>query len=285
MAIDYELLDFGQGRKLERFGLYVLDRPSPAAKETLRASPELWRAADARFERTGPVEGRWQATRKLPEAWLVSCGRFSLEVRLTPFGHVGLFPEQAENWAWIAERIDERRNPTSAPCRVLNLFAYTGASTLATAAAGAEVTHVDAAKSAVSWARASAERSGLIAAPVRWIIEDVRKFISRELRRGKKYDAVILDPPSYGHGPAGEAWKIDDHLPPLLADCARLTEGRRAFFVLTCHSPGYGPAELASLLVQAGIAAAPHEVDARTLHLSAPDGRVLPSGAAARWGG
>jgi 23S rRNA (cytosine1962-C5)-methyltransferase len=211
----------------------------------------------------------------MPESWTVVHGSLTLSVSPTPFGHVGVFPEQVANWDWIGRH--------ARGAKVLNLFAYTGGSTLVVAAAGAEVVHLDAAKSAVAWARRNAELSGLSAAPVRWIVEDARKFVARELRRSNRYDAVILDPPSYGHGAQGEAWKIEQHLASLLADCARLTEGRRGFVLLTCHSPGYGPAELASALVQAGLAASPREIDAWPLSIVSADGRELPCGAVARW--
>jgi 23S rRNA (cytosine1962-C5)-methyltransferase len=314
----YQLLDFGEGRKLERLGGYVVDRPSPAAEGVSRASPELWSTADARFLRAGrsrppdgtspssscrpafksPVrrpgptdDGRWEVLREPPNPWTISHGAARLRLLLTPFGHLGVFPEHAENWDWISD--------VARGAKVLNLFAYTGGATLAAAAAGAEVVHVDSAKSAVAWAARNAELSGLADAPIRWIIDDARKFVARELRRGNSYAAVILDPPSYGHGPKGQAWQVDQHLAPLLADCARLIEGRRRFFLLTCHSPGYGPAELGTMLVNAGINASWGEgltvangqvlprnwltASEKLLGLTAADGRTLPSGAVARW--
>ena len=167
-------------------------------------------------------------------------GRCVLELKRTNFGHLGLFPEQAANWPWIAEQV------ASAPAmRVLNLFAYTGGSTLAAAAAGAEVVHVDAAKNIVAWARRNAALSGLADAPIHWIAEDALKFVKRELRRENRYDAVILDPPSYGHGAHGEVWRLSQHLPRLLELCGQLTAGRRRFMLLTCHTPDFEPARLA----------------------------------------
>ncbi len=275
----YKLLDFGAGRKLERVGGFVLDRPSPAAEGIAPSAPELWSAADARFVRASDAglaeEGAWMSTVPLPPSWTVRHDALTLELRPTPFGHVGLFAEQAENWDWLTRH--------ARGAKTLNLFAYTGGSTVAAAAAGAEVTHVDAARSVVAWGRRNAELSELQAAPIRWLVDDARKFVARELRRGNRYDAVILDPPSYGHGARGEPWKVGRHLAPLLSDCARLTAGRRAFFLLTCHSPGYGPAELAALLVQAGVAPSPRELEARALTLTTAGGRSLPSGALARW--
>jgi 23S rRNA (cytosine1962-C5)-methyltransferase len=281
---EYRLLDFGAGRKLERFGPYVLDRPSPAAEGALPAAPELWPSADARFIRSAqPTDGQWQYRRGLPESWQIADDSICLEVRLTPFGHVGLFPEQKENWDWISHHVKECRLRKGGEFHILNLFAYTGGSTLAAAAAGACVTHLDGAKNIVEWARRNAALSGLSDAPIRWIVEDARKFVARELRRGNRYDAVILDPPSYGHGPKGEIWKIDEHLLPLLSECAHLTEDRQAFFVLTCHSPGYSAKELSAALVEAGVAADVAEIEARLLELTEERGRTLSSGFAARW--
>ena len=195
---------------------------------------------------------------------------------------MGLFPEQAENWEWILEqcRLSVSQRPAERP-KILNLFAYTGGSTLAAAAAGAEVVHVDAAKNVVAWARRNAELSGLADAPVRWIAEDAVKFVKRELRRGNRYDAVILDPPSYGHGPRGEVWRLAKHLPRLLSLCGELTAGRLQFMLLTCHTPGYDAAALREMLLEAvggeGTAAA------RQLTLRSAAGRELPSGVAVRW--
>jgi 23S rRNA (cytosine1962-C5)-methyltransferase len=281
---DYQLLDFGDGRKLERFGPYVLDRPSPVAEGARPAQPELGTTADARYGvvsgRRSPrqQEGVWD--RDLPP-WTLRAGRIVMELRLTPFGHVGVFPEQAENWGWIARHVEQSQVAAGRPLKVLNLFAYTGAATLAAAAAGAEVTHIDAARNTVAWARKNAQLSGLGEAPIRWIAEDARKFVARQLRRGNRYDAVILDPPSYGHGVKGEPWMIDEHLPPLLADCVRLTAPRPTFFLLTCHSPGYAAETLTQLLVEAGIASQV-EVNTRRLQLTTEDGRSLPCGFAAR---
>jgi 23S rRNA (cytosine1962-C5)-methyltransferase len=214
---------------------------------------------------------------------------------------VGLFPEQAENWDWIAEQVRTAREKGDSPhlceapfgpfrqmgtvpffpLRLLNLFAYTGASTLAAAAAGAEVTHVDAARNMVAWARRNAASSGLTGAPIRWLVEDAAKFVRRELRRGSRYDAVILDPPSYGHGPHGEVWRLSQHLARLLELCGRLTGPEPQFMLLTCHTPGFSASRLRELVVEAlgqsgRIAAGP-------LVLRTADGRELPGGAMLRW--
>ena len=274
----YQLLDFGQGRKLERFGPFLLDRPSPAAAGAQISRPQSWRQADARFERSAGERGDWRPAGALPAAWTLPCDRLRLQLRPTPFGHLGVFPEQFQNWQWLQRQVQG----SPQPLRILNLFAYTGGSTLAAAAAGAEVVHVDAARNVVRWARANAELSGLQAAPIRWIVEDARKFVSRELRRGSQYDAVILDPPSYGHGPQGEAWKMSLHLPPLLRACARLTARHRAFVLLTCHSPAFGPAELAECLAEACGGHGRSDVSAQPLTLATIDGRRLAAGVVAR---
>jgi 23S rRNA (cytosine1962-C5)-methyltransferase len=306
---EYAILDFGGGRRLERFGQIMLDRPCPAAESFQRASPELWARADARFDGRQEEKGEWTYRRELPERWTVAYGALRFELKRTDFGHLGLFPEQAGNWHWIQRAISPlppgegqgeggetevsresspphplplfRERERGVAMKVLNLFAYTGGSTLAAAAAGAEVVHVDAAQNVVAWARRNAELSGLADAPVRWIADDVMKFVKRELRRGNRYDAVILDPPSYGHGSHGEVWRLSKHLPRLISLCGELTAGRRAFMLLTCHTPGYDPAALGTMIRESlggeGI------VSGSELTLRSAAGRELPCGAAAWW--
>jgi 23S rRNA (cytosine1962-C5)-methyltransferase len=273
----YRLLDFGGGRRLERVGEVLLDRPCPAAEDTRPADPAAWHEADARFDRTAADEGAWTFRRELPERWAIAHGPLVLQIRPMAQGQVGLFPEQAENWDWIAERV---RAAGGRP-RVLNLFAYTGASTLAAAAAGAEVTHVDAARNMVAWARQNAAASGLAEAPIRWLVEDAAKFVRRELHRGQRYDAVILDPPSYGHGPHGEVWRLAQHLARLLESCGRLTGPQPRFMLLTCHTPGFTAARLRDLTIAALGEAG--RMTAAPLVLRTADGRELPSGAMLRW--
>ncbi len=284
----YQLLDFGDGRRLERFGPLVLDRPCPAAESIRPAAPQLWSAADARFERLGAEQGRWTVRGDPPLQWTIALGRMTFDLKRTDFGHVGVFPEQAANWDWIAEQV-RRRPPAGAmyswstgPLKILNLFAYTGGSTLAAAAAGAAVTHVDAARIIVAWARHNAELSALAAAPIRWIAEDAVTFVAREIRRGNRYNAVILDPPSYGHGPHGEAWRLAEDLPGLLALCAELTERWPRFVLLTCHTPGFSPARLQGLLASAFGSPSSARVAAVPLAIPASTGQELPSGVAAR---
>jgi 23S rRNA (cytosine1962-C5)-methyltransferase len=233
----YELVDFGGGRKLERFGPYWLDRPSIVAGDFSRRTPEVWNKAHARYVRLTNDDGDWQFNTKLPQHWTIRHEPFALEIKLTPFGHLGVFPEQAENWDWIGEQVralvaaDSSRRP-----KVLNLFAYTGGSTLAAAAAGAEVVHIDAAANVVAWARRNAELSGLADAPIRWIVEDARKFVDRECRRGNKYDMVIADPPAYGHGPKGEKWDLMRDLQAYGRAVAKLIHPQRCVVLFSHHS-------------------------------------------------
>lgn len=273
----YELLDFGDGRKLERFGQFLLDRLSPSAETTRPAQRPIWREAACRYERTTGERGVWRPADALPASWTISHGDFRFELKPTDFGHLGIFPEQAENWDWLAEQVAKRDSP-----KVLNLFAYTGGSTLAAAAAGAEVTHIDAAKNVVAWARRNAEISDLADAPVRWIAEDARKFVRREKKRGARYDVVVLDPPSYGHGVKGEVWRVDQHLPELLEDLRAISHDDAAI-LLTCHSPGLGPAELRQMLQVHYFERRMSGIEARPLAITAADDRRLPSGILARW--
>jgi 23S rRNA (cytosine1962-C5)-methyltransferase len=276
----YELLDFGEGRKLERFGAYLLDRPAPATELMSRECPaQHWRDA-ARYVRIEAERGKWCSKLPLPSTWIVEHGRLVFEVKPTEFGHVGLFAEQAANWDWLKSQI-ERIEP---PVKVLNLFAYTGGGTMAAAAAGADVVHIDAAENIVTWARQNAALSGLAEKPVRWITEDAEKFVRRELKRGNRYDAVILDPPSYGHGPKGETWKIEQHLKPLLTMLAELTDGAPKFFLFTCHSIGYTPQVLKQLLVDAFDRDTVHSATADEMVIRTKNGRELPSGSQVRLG-
>ena len=208
---------------------------------------------------------------------------FRLQLDARPSGQVGVFPEQRENWDWIARQVQKGQANTGRPIKVLNLFAYTGASTLAAAAAGAEGVHIDAAQNIVDRAKGNAALSGLAEAPIRWIAEDASKFCQRELKRGHRYDAIILDPPTYGHGPKGEPWKINEHLLPLLNLCGELTADNRAFILLTCHSPGIGPAELSAYLADGIFGSCGEPPAAGDLFLEDSEGRRLPSGVFARW--
>jgi 23S rRNA (cytosine1962-C5)-methyltransferase len=281
----YQLLDFGNARRLERFGTVVLDRPWPTAELEQPADERLWPLADARFERLKAEDGQWIVRGDPPQRWIIEHGNVKFELRRTDFGHVGLFPEQSANWDWIREHVVPCRTGGAPATKVLNLFAYTGGSTLAAAAAGAAVTHVDAARNVVAWARRNAELSALSEAPIRWIAEDAVKFVKREVRRGNHYDAVILDPPTYGHGTHGEVWQLEEDLPQLLALCAELTASRPRFVLLTCHTPGFSPNRLRELFTNAFATTAPAHIDAAPLMLVASNGRSMPSGVVARWVG
>jgi 23S rRNA (cytosine1962-C5)-methyltransferase len=279
----YELIDFGHGRKLERFGGVLLDRPCPAADGFYPEDPAKWKQAGAKYLRKQGNEGTWQwnENAKFDVPWTLELESLTFELRLTESGHLGVFPEQAPSWRWIGKQVRRARRPL----KVLNLFAYTGGSTLSAAAAGADVVHVDAAKNVVGWARRNAKLSARHETSIRWIVEDARKFVHRELKRGNSYDAVILDPPSYGHGPKGEVFKLSDDLMPLLSDCKALTEGQRAFVLMTCHSPGYGPAELEACLADAVLGTCGAGAQANTLDLRTADGRQLNAGVSVRWPG
>lgn len=269
----YELLDFGGGRKLERFGPYGIDRPAPNAEGVEPARHELWNTAAARFELGKQDRGKWNVFGDLPERWSIRHGKLVLELKRTPFGHLGVFPEHAATWDWITQRIKR----SSRPLRLLNLFAYTGGSTLAAAAAGADVVHVDAAKNVVTWARRNAELSGLSDAPIRWIAEDAAKFVGRELKRRNRYDGIILDPPTYGHGPRGEVWKLKEQLPTLLKDCIELTGSDPAMLIVTCHTPGVSHQQLEAWL-QPLVDQAAGKLDRFELTLKTPHRSKLPSG-------
>jgi 23S rRNA (cytosine1962-C5)-methyltransferase len=231
---DYALLDSGAGRKLERFGTIVVDRPEPQALWTPRLARRDWDKANAVFSGEDEEEkGRWRVDKPVPDSWPVKLRDVTMLCRLASFRHLGLFPEQLPHWEWMLARLREARDE---PPRVLNLFAYTGAASLLAASAGAQVTHLDASKKAIAWAKENQAASELGAAPIRWILDDAQKFVAREVRRGKTYDVVLVDPPKFGRGPEGEVWDLFTGLPPLLKDCARLLAPSRAALVLTIYA-------------------------------------------------
>jgi len=241
---DYALIDSGEGRKLERFGEVLVDRPEPQALWRKRLEPAQWARAHAVFSASGEDDekGRWRVDRAVPEAWpvaipLARAGGTVVSVtmlcRLSAMWHLGLFPEQHPHWQWMGERLDAHVG--EAP-RVLNLFGYTGAASLLAAAAGAQVTHVDASRKAVTWARENQAASRLEHAPMRWIVDDAQKFTAREVRRGRTYNVILVDPPKFGRGPQGETWDLFTHLPGLLADCAKLLDPAGASLVLTAYA-------------------------------------------------
>ncbi|MFZ5719515.1 MAG: class I SAM-dependent methyltransferase [Pseudomonadota bacterium] len=244
---DYALLDSGGGRKLERYGPYRVVRPEPQCLWTHRLPPGAWDAADAVFDPSDDEDaGRWRFRDKLRETWPLAWGDVKFHGRFTAFRHLAFFPEQAANWAWLDAQV---RGSAGQP-RVLNLFGYTGVASLVMAAAGAAVTHVDASKKAVAWARENAELSGLSDRPIRWIVEDAKKYVAREVRRGSQYEGIILDPPKYGRGPDGQVWRLFEDLPELAGLCAQLLSENARFLVLNAYAERISGAALAGLLAE-----------------------------------
>jgi 23S rRNA (cytosine1962-C5)-methyltransferase len=244
---DYALIDSGAGRKLERYGPYTVIRPEPQCLWSPRAPASAWEGADAVFEPADEEEaGRWRFKAQPQESWPLAGRGVRFLGRFTNFRHLAFFPEQAANWAWL----DERVRAAGAQPRVLNLFGYTGVASLVMAAAGAAVTHVDASKKAVAWARENAELSGLSDRPIRWITEDARKYVAREVRRGSKYEGIILDPPKYGRGPGGEVWRLFEDLPELARLCSELLSENASFLVLNAYAERISGAALSGLLAE-----------------------------------
>ena len=245
---DYALLDASSGERLERWGDILLIRPDPQIIwETPRRDPR-WGQAHARYVRSKSGGGHWEQFQKLPPVWEISWQGLTFRLKAMGFKHTGLFPEQAVNWQFAMEKIAARRKETGKAPKVLNLFGYTGAATLACLKAGAEVCHVDASRGMVQWAKENAQKSGLSDRPVRWLVDDCGKFVKREQRRGHVYDALIMDPPSYGRGPGGEVWKLEEQLYPLLELCLPILSERPLFFLLNSYTTGLSPAVMAYLL-------------------------------------
>jgi 23S rRNA (cytosine1962-C5)-methyltransferase len=228
---DYELLDSGGGAKLERFGPYVFVRPEAQAAWSRRRPPEEWARAHGVFE-SAAEQGHWNFSRPVPERWQVNWGALRFWAQATAFRHVGVFPEQAAHWDWAVAQVRALQRPV----RVLNLFGYTGLFTLALAAAGAQVTHVDASKTVIAWARENQELSGLVDRPIRWLTDDALKFVRREARRGSRYDGLMIDPPKFGRGPKGEVWKLEESLPALLQACRDILSESPLFVILSCYA-------------------------------------------------
>lgn len=241
---DYELLDTGGGEKLERWGGYILRRPDPQIIWPLLNETGLWKDAHAHYHRSSSGGGHWEEKVKLPERWSVSYGDLKFIIKPTSFKHTGLFPEQQVNWKWMMDKI---RN-AGRPIKVLNLFAYTGGATVACASAGAEVCHVDAAKGMVTWAKENLQHSGLGDKPVRFITDDVFKFVQREQRRGNTYDAIIMDPPSYGRGPNGEMWKLENDLYRFVDSCSAILTEKPLFFLINSYTTGISASVLTNIL-------------------------------------
>jgi len=277
---DYELLDCSGGEKLERWGNYILRRPDPQA---IWQTPmdRRWEQADAIYRRSESGGGRWVKA-DVPSAWQVSTDGLTFNIKLMNFKHTGIFPEQAANWNYIDSMVRNAGRPVS----VLNLFAYTGAASLAAAKAGASVCHVDAAKGMVAWAKENAVSSGLQDKPIRWIVDDCRKFVEREIRRGKQYDAIIMDPPSYGRGPTGEVWKLEDSLWDFLELCTGVLSDHPLFVLISSYTTGLSPSVLTYLSETVFTRRYGGHSESQELGLPVTKtGLVLPCGAACRWSG
>lgn len=282
----YQLLDSGDMQKLERVGPYLLVRPAPQAIWSPQLPAGEWGRADGLYIRTSEGGGHWEWKSKVKREFDLLFDTLSFEIHLTNFGHMGLFPEQAPNWEWMRGAIRDRlRASNGRNLRVLNLFGYTGGSSLACSQAGAHVVHVDAAKNVVDWARKNASLCALDERPIRWLVDDAAKFVKREQRRNARYQAIILDPPSFGRGPQGEVFKIEKDLMPLLADCRTLLGDDALFVLYSCHTPGFTPITLHNQLTEmmGGAPRLSGTVESGEMTIVEKDGRALPSGTYARW--
>ena len=277
---DYELLDTSRGERLERWGDIILIRPDPQILwDTPRKDPR-WKQAHARYHRSNTGGGQWERYRPIPDSWQISYGDLQFALKPMGFKHTGLFPEQATNWDLMSDLIKKENRPV----KVLNLFGYTGAATLACVAAGAHVTHVDASKGMVAWGKENAVASGLADKPMRWLVDDCVKFVQREQRRGNTYDGILMDPPSYGRGPGGEVWKLEEQVYPLVAECVKLLSDDPLFFLINSYTTGLSPSVMQYVLGTL----LPENIGG---HLSADEiglpvtasGMVLPCGATAMW--
>ena len=276
---DYELIDADSGERLERWGNIILIRPDPQIIWSGDRKNPLWKNAHAVYHRSGSGGGYWETLKKVPDVWSIGYGGLTFRLKPMGFKHTGLFPEQAVNWS-LAERLIKAENR---PLSVLNLFAYTGAASLACLKAGAKVTHVDASKGMVQWAKENAAASGLEKAPVRWLVDDCLKFVKREIRRGNKYDAIIMDPPSYGRGPNGEVWKLEQQLTELLSETGRLLSDNAVFFFLNSYTGGLSPTILNYMVSRyvsknKGGRVYTDEIGLYITDISRPPDKVLPLG-------
>ncbi len=280
---DYTLLDSGGERKLEQIGDYRLLRQAPQAVWSRRMPESEWNAADAVYERDSTGGGEWQFNQKMDRKLEILYANIHFQIKLTDFGHLGLFPEQAANWEWMRQLIRNRLQRTNGRnLHVLNLFAYTGGSTLACSQAGAHVVHLDAAKGVVDWAKENARLSRLEERPIRWLVDDALKFVRREVRRESRYQGIILDPPSFGRGPKGEVFKIEDDLMPLLEACQEILAPDALFLLLSCHTPGFTPITLRNEVLEV-VERWGGRVEEGEMLIAEQSGRMLPSGAYARW--
>lgn len=282
---DYEVLDCSNGEKLERWGDYILVRPDPQVIWDTSKTLKGWKKMNGHYHRSSRGGGEWEFF-NLPEQWTINYKSLTFNLKPFSFKHTGLFPEQATNWDWFSDLISKEKikRGNDNPVKVLNLFAYTGGATLAAAAAGANVTHVDASKGMVNWAKENAVSSGLKDAPIRWLVDDCVKFVEREIRRGNKYDAIIMDPPSYGRGPKGEIWKIEDSIHSFVKLCTQILSDKPLFFLINSYTTGLSPSVLTYMIeIEVGKKFGGH-VEAQEIGLPvSSNGLVLPCGASGRW--
>ncbi|MGN1098233.1 MAG: class I SAM-dependent methyltransferase [Clostridia bacterium] len=272
---DYECIDTSEGEKLERWKDIILCRPDPQVIWNVKSAPEKWKTADARYRRSSSGGGAWDYRTKLPERWEVRYKDLTFNIKPMGFKHTGLFPEQAVNWDWMRDKIKER----GGEIKVLNLFAYTGGASVACAKAGAAVTHVDASKGMVQWAKENAQSSGV--GNIRYLVDDCMKFVEREIRRGNKYDGIIMDPPSYGRGPGGEVWKLEECLFSFVQRCALLLSDNPLFFVINSYTTGLQPGVLKNIM---SLTLPDGEISADEIGLPiSASGLALPCGATGRW--
>lgn len=279
LTFGYELIDCGFGRRLERFGEFILDRPAPQAEWEKSLGQDQWDKADAYYKRLDHGKGDWIDSEKLSDNWRISLNELKLELRPSNNSQVGIFPEQLNNWLWMQKRIKDAKRPLN----ILNAFAYTGVASLAAASAAddVKVCHLDASKPAVSWARHNATLSGLENRPIRWIVDDTMKFMRREIKRGNKYDGIILDPPAFGRG-AGSSWKFDRDIEELLDLSRELLSKNPCFFILSCHSQAHDSYSLAELLADANLARS-EKIDTIDLTIKSEQGNDLASSICARF--
>ncbi len=275
---DYEVLDTGDGEKLERWGSVILRRPDP---QTIwpAAEPNIWEQAEAVYHRSARGGGEWEFRRRLPDRWTLTYRDLTFYVRPTGFKHTGLFPEQAANWDWMREKIEK----SGRTVKVLNLFGYTGGASLACAMSGANVTHVDAAKGMVQWAKENRDLSHIPETRFRFIVEDALRFVEREIRRNSLYDGILMDPPSYGRGPSGEVWKLENELYHLVDTASRALSDQPVFFLINSYTTGFQASVLANMLERCLTKRFGGSVDAQELCLPVTSGGVLPCGASGRW--
>jgi 23S rRNA (cytosine1962-C5)-methyltransferase len=271
---DYELMDSGDGYKLERYGAYVVARPDPIVIWN-KKTPDIWKHADAIFHKDKRADGKHWENKTIHDPWLFNFEQITMELRMTPFKHTGLFPEQIANWLWMKEKLSGRRD-----VKILNLFGYTGGATLYLASNGAFVTHVDASQPSITWARANQHASHLDTAPIRWIVDDARKFVAREIKRGNVYDGILLDPPAFGRDPKGKVFQFENDVPALLKNIKKILSPTPLFVLLNSYSMGYSPVALENMFADTF---PQQRVESGELQIPENNGRILPCSVFARY--